>query len=97
MYSRTDATAPKAAIARKIVPQLVQRVSKRPGRGAYTTYDRAERAVASSVFVRDTGCRAQLSQDRNIAHGLDFNSLRSYNDATQASDEPFPRRMHRMG
>lgn len=63
----------------------MSRVSERSGCSADRTHGGAERAVASGALAGQLSCNSgrdtQLSEGRNLTHGLDFNSLRSYNGA----------------
>ena len=59
----------------------------RASRGAQAAHDGAERAVAPSLASGDLGHDSQLSEGRNFAHSLDFNSPRRYNDATRANED----------
>ncbi len=68
-------------------PQLVSGASERAGRGADPRYDRVEGAVAPGPAPGDLSYDPQLSEGRNFAHGLDFNSLWRYNDATRGIGE----------
>ena len=77
-------------------PQLVSGAPYGAARGADAAHDRVKRAVAPSLASRDLGHDPQLSEGRNFTHGLDFNSLRRYNDATRraATGEPIPQLLH---
>jgi SAM-dependent methyltransferase len=72
--------------SRNLQPQLMGRAAKRSRRGADPAHHCAERATASgllsSIVPGNSGHHAQPSQGRNFIHGLDFNSLWRYNDAT---------------
>jgi hypothetical protein len=81
-------------------PQLVGCARERSHDRASTCHQRAERAAAACLLPRNTRRRAQLLERRNFAHGLDFNSLWRYNDATSGDGArgkqaaPFTRRPH---
>jgi len=62
-------------------PQLVCRTAKGSARGADPAHHRAEGTAASSLLPGHPGYHPQLSQSRNLAHGLDFNSPQAYNGA----------------
>jgi hypothetical protein len=75
-------------------PQLVGRARERPRSGADCAHQRPQRTVASGLLAGNSGRRSELSQGRNFIHGLDFNSLRRYNDATRGCGDPFRGRRH---
>ena len=79
---------------RNLKPQLMQGVSERPCRGADGAHDGTERAAAARLVPRNPRHNARFSPGRNFAHGLDFNSLRRYNDATYVGGEPLRRWRH---
>jgi hypothetical protein len=66
-------------------PQLVSGAPERSRRGADRAHQRPERAIASGLLAGNSGRRSQLLQGRNFIHGLDFNSLRRYNDERLAA------------
>ena len=74
---------------RNLKPQLVQRAPERACRGTDGAHDGAERAAAARLVPCNPRYDACPSPGRNFAHGLDFNSLRRYNDATRDGGEPF--------
>jgi len=77
--------------ARDLEPKLVQRAAERADRGAHSAHNSVERAAAPGLLAGNPRHHSQLLPSRNFAHGLDFNSLQSYNDATAGSGEPFHR------
>jgi hypothetical protein len=56
--------------------------AERSSGGANPVHHRAKGAAASGLLPSHPRDYSQLSYGRNLAHGLDFNSLRGYNDAT---------------
>jgi len=80
--------------ARHFQPQNVGHLPKRSRRGARPLQHRAPGAAARSLLREQPprharGC-PQLPCGRNVAHGLDFNSLRRYNDATEPGRRTVP-------
>jgi hypothetical protein len=73
-------------------PQLVGGAPERSRGGADRAHDRAERTVAYGLLPGhlpgNSGRHPELSKSRNLVHGLDFNSLRRYNDAALGSGVP---------
>ena len=71
--------------------QLVGCARERSRGRANSCHQRAERAAAADplrgVIPGNSGRCTQLLERRNFTHGLDFNSLGRYNDATCASDK----------
>ncbi len=74
--------------AHHLEPELVRRASERATGGAHTAHHRVERTASSGLLPGDPCYHAELSECRNLAHGLDFNSLRRYNDATPGDGDP---------
>jgi len=73
--------------ARHFQPQNVGHLPERPRRRARPLQHRAPGAAAHGLFGKQLprharGC-PQLPCGRNVVHGLDFNSLRRYNGATE--------------
>ena len=66
-------------------PQLVGRAPERSGCGAGPAHHRIDGAAASGLLPGYPRDHSQLSNGRNLIHGLDFNSLRGYNDATYSA------------
>ena len=62
-------------------PQLVYGAAERSTRGANPAHDRGECTAASGLLPGHPRYHPQLSQSRNLGHGLDFNSLQAYNNA----------------
>ena len=77
--------------SRHLQPELVGDMQEGPGRRLDGAHDGAERAVAARLLARDPRHHPNLSPSGNFAHGLDFNSLRRYNDATLVTGEPLRR------
>jgi hypothetical protein len=61
-------------------PELVQHASDGACRGSHRTNSGFNRAVAASLFAGHPRHNAGFLPSRNFAHGLDFNSLRGYNE-----------------
>jgi hypothetical protein len=83
-------------------PQLVCGAPKGAARGSDPAHDRGECTAASSLLPGHPRYYPQLSQSRNLVHGLDFNSPQAYNGATlgnggDENSEPLRRRWHLTG
>jgi hypothetical protein len=76
-------------------PKLMQHASKSARRTANGAHNSIKRAAAARLIACDPCRDARLAPCRNFAHGLDFNSLRRYNDATSGG-EPFRCQRHRI-
>jgi hypothetical protein len=62
-------------------PELMQYTPKSACRAADRAHDGVKRAAPARLIARNPHHDARLVPSRNFAHGLDFNSLRRYNDA----------------
>ena len=70
-------------------PKLMRDARKRTQRGRDRTLPGADRAISSSLLSCHPRHNAEFLPGSYFAHGLDFNSLEVYNDATDALSEPF--------
>ncbi len=68
--------------ARYLEPQLMQHAPERARCGTRGAHCGGECATSSGLLPDHTGHNSDLSPSGNLAHDLDFNSLRRYNDAT---------------
>jgi hypothetical protein len=68
--------------ARYFEPELVRRMTKGAQGRFRAAQNGIQRAAAASLLVGDASNGSKFLQIRNFRHGLDFNSLRRYNDAS---------------
>jgi hypothetical protein len=67
--------------ARNLKPQLVKDATQSPRRGKDRLLRRTDDPAALSLLRGYSRHHSQLPCGRNLVHGLDFNSLRRYNNA----------------
>ena len=74
--------------AHDLKPELVQHAAGGAGRGAHGTGGGFDGAAAAYLIACHPHRDTCFSPTGNFAHGLDFNSLRRYNEPTQVGGEP---------